>query len=38
MNHSWMDIWSPHKEVLVEENPEQILEEKDDTGITRLLA
>ncbi|WP_256237542.1 hypothetical protein [Bacillus sp. EB600] len=37
MNHSWMDVWPPHKEVLVEDDPEQILEAINDRGITRLL-
>lgn len=37
MNHSWMDIWPPHKEVIVEDEPEQILEAINDRGITRLL-
>jgi hypothetical protein len=37
MNHSWMDIWPPHKEVVVEDDPEQILEAINDRGITRLL-
>ncbi|MGG0288748.1 hypothetical protein ABEY41_27465 [Peribacillus butanolivorans] len=37
MTHYWMDIWPPHKEVLVEDDPEQILETINDRGITRLL-
>lgn len=37
MDHGWMDIWPPHKEVLVEDDPEQILEAINDRGITRLL-
>ncbi|MGG3451673.1 hypothetical protein [Domibacillus aminovorans] len=38
MSHYWMDIWPPHKEVLIEEDdPEQILEAINDRGITRLL-
>jgi hypothetical protein len=37
MDHSWMDIWPPHKEVVVEDDPEQILEAINDRGITRLL-
>ena len=37
MNHSWMDIWPPHREVIVEDDPEQILEAINDRGITRLL-
>ena len=35
--HYWMDIWPPHKEVVVEDDPEQILEAINDRGITRLL-
>ncbi|MFJ7977879.1 hypothetical protein ACIQZI_19715 [Peribacillus sp. NPDC096379] len=37
MTHYWMDIWPPHKEVIVEDDPEQILEAINDRGITRLL-
>lgn len=37
MNHSWMDVWPPHKEVVVEDDPEQILEAINDRGITRLI-
>jgi hypothetical protein len=37
MNHSWMDVWPPHKEVVVEDDPEQILEAINDRGITRLV-
>ncbi|WP_158738279.1 hypothetical protein [Alteribacillus sp. YIM 98480] len=38
MNHTWMDVWPPHKEVIVQEDdPEQILETINDRGITRLL-
>lgn len=37
MDHYWMDIWPPHKEVIVEDDPEQILEAINDRGITRLL-
>ncbi len=37
MDHSWMDIWPPHKEVVVGEDPEEILEAINDRGITRLL-
>ena len=38
MTHYWMDIWPPHKEVLIpEDDPEQILEAINDRGITRLL-
>lgn len=37
MDHYWMDIWTPNKEVIVEDDPEQILEAINDRGITRLL-
>ncbi|MCL7748518.1 hypothetical protein [Halalkalibacter alkaliphilus] len=37
MNHYWLDIWPPHKEVVVEDEPEQILQAVNDRGITRLL-
>lgn len=37
MDHYWMDIWPPHKEVDVADEPEQILEAINDRGITRLL-
>ncbi|KAA9017000.1 hypothetical protein [Niallia endozanthoxylica] len=37
MNHYWMDVWPSHKEVIVENNPEHILEAINDRGITRLL-
>ncbi|WP_191567471.1 hypothetical protein [Metabacillus idriensis] len=37
MNHSWMDVWPPHREVVVEDDPEQILEAINDRSITRLL-
>jgi hypothetical protein len=37
MDHSWMDIWPPHKEVVVGDDPEEILEAINDRGITRLL-
>ncbi len=37
MTHYWMDIWPPHKEIVVEDDPEQILEAINDRGITRLL-
>jgi hypothetical protein len=37
MDHYWMDIWPPHKEVNVANEPEQILEAINDRGITRLL-
>jgi hypothetical protein len=37
MDHYWMDIWPPHKEVVVKDHPEAILEAINDRGITRLL-
>ncbi|MFV2048336.1 hypothetical protein KDJ21_026190 [Metabacillus litoralis] len=37
MDHYWMDVWTPNKEVVVEDDPEQILEAINDRGITRLL-
>ncbi|EIJ82034.1 hypothetical protein PB1_03815 [Bacillus methanolicus PB1] len=37
MDHYWMDVWTPNKEVIVEDDPEQILEAINDRGITRLL-
>lgn len=37
MNHYWMDIWPPHKEVDVADEPEPILEAINDRGITRLI-
>ncbi|MGG2199864.1 hypothetical protein [Paenibacillus sp.] len=37
MDHYWMDIWPPHKEVEVIDDPEQILEAINDRAITRLL-
>lgn len=37
LDHFWMDIWPPHKEVVVEDDPEQILEAINDRAITRLL-
>ncbi|MEW9673958.1 hypothetical protein [Ammoniphilus sp. 3BR4] len=36
-SHGQMDVWPPHKEVVVEDDPEQILEAINDRGITRLL-
>lgn len=33
----FMDIWPPHKDVIVEDDPEQILEAVNDRGITRLI-
>ncbi|MED4228589.1 hypothetical protein [Neobacillus cucumis] len=37
MDHYWMDVWTPNKEVIVEDDPEQILEAVNDRHITRLL-
>ena len=37
LDHYWLDIWPPHKEVLVEDDPEQILEAINDRAITRLI-
>lgn len=37
MDHSSLDVWPPHKEVIVPNEPEQILEAINDRGITRLL-
>ncbi|WP_096241786.1 hypothetical protein [Alteribacillus bidgolensis] len=38
MNHTMIDVWPPHKDVVVEEDdPEQILEAINDRGITRLV-
>jgi hypothetical protein len=37
MDHSKLDIWPLHKEVVVEDDPEQILESINDRGITRLI-
>ncbi|MDT8861352.1 hypothetical protein N0O92_14020 [Alkalihalobacillus sp. MEB130] len=37
MDHYWLDIWPPHKEVVVEDESEQILQAVNDRGITRLL-
>ncbi|WP_339226167.1 hypothetical protein NSQ77_11705 [Oceanobacillus sp. FSL K6-2867] len=38
MNHTMVDIWPPHKDVIVEvDDPEQILEAINDRGITRLV-
>lgn len=36
-NHAQMDVWPPHKEVIVANDAEQILEAINDRGITRLL-
>jgi hypothetical protein len=37
LNYYWLDIWPTHKEVILEDDPEQILEAINDRGITRLL-
>ncbi|OME80832.1 MULTISPECIES: hypothetical protein [Paenibacillus] len=37
MDHSSLDVWPPHKEVIVHNEPEQVLEAINDRGITRLL-
>ncbi|TDK64308.1 hypothetical protein E2K98_04965 [Bacillus salipaludis] len=36
-SYYYLDIWPPHKEVVVEDEPEQILGAINDRGITRLL-
>lgn len=36
-NSFFMDIWPPHKNVVVKDDPEQILEAVNDRGITRLI-
>lgn len=36
-NHAQLDVWPPHKEVIVDDDAEQILEAINDRGITRLL-
>ncbi|NWK80147.1 hypothetical protein [Aquitalea sp. LB_tupeE] len=36
-NHAQLDVWPPHKEVMVDDDAEQILEAINDRGITRLL-
>jgi hypothetical protein len=37
LNYYWLDIWPTHKEVILEDEPELILEAINDRGITRLL-
>lgn len=37
MNYYWLDIWPSHKEVIVEDDPELILEAVNDRAITRLI-
>ncbi|SCK29573.1 hypothetical protein PSELUDRAFT_3646 [Vogesella sp. LIG4] len=36
-SHAQLDVWPPHKEVIVDDDAEQILEAINDRGITRLL-
>lgn len=36
-NHAQLDVWPPHKEVVVDDDAEQVLEAINDRGITRLL-
>jgi hypothetical protein len=36
-DHSMLDVWPGHKEVVVEDDPERILEAVNDRGITRLV-
>jgi hypothetical protein len=36
-DHAWLDIWPPRKEVVVGEDPQQVLEAIVDRGITRLV-
>lgn len=36
-DHRQIDVWLPHREVVVEDDPEQILEAINDRGVTRLL-
>jgi hypothetical protein len=36
-NYRQIDVWPPHREVVVEDDPEQILEAINDRGVTRLL-
>jgi hypothetical protein len=35
--HNRLDIWPPHKEVVVDDEPEDVLRAVNDRGITRLL-
>ena len=37
MNHANLDVWPPHREIIVENEPVRILEAINDRGITRLL-
>jgi hypothetical protein len=36
-DHGMLDIWPPHKEVVVDDEPEELLRAINDRGITRLL-
>lgn len=36
-NYRQIDVWPPHREVVVEDDPEQMLEAINDRGVTRLL-
>src|SRR3954452_14637987 len=36
-SHNRLDIWPPHKEVVVADEPEEVLRAVNDRGITRLL-
>jgi hypothetical protein len=36
-DHSMLDVWPGHKEVVVEDDPERILEAVNDRGVTRLV-
>lgn len=35
--HGQIDVWPPHREVIVEDDPERVLEAVNDRGITRLF-
>ena len=35
--HNRMEIWPPHKEVVVEDDPEELLRAINDRGVTRLI-
>ncbi len=36
-DHQQLDIWPSHREIIIEDNPEKILETINDRGITRLI-
>src|ERR1700759_3352939 len=36
-SHNRLDIWPPHKEVVVADEPEELLRAINDRGVTRLL-